>query len=434
MGREMSTFTDTQQHARADRVREAVDDTVARRPQTAEVPEVSIVMPCLNEAETLGTCIRKAYAAIERHQLDAEVIVADNGSTDGSPLIAEQMGARLVPVREKGYGSALRAGILAARGTYVIMGDADDSYDFSAVYPFLERLRDGYDLVMGNRFRGGIRPGAMPWKHRWIGNPILTRIGRLFFPCPVGDFQCGLRAFTSNAFRSMDLKSTQMEFASEMVVKASLMGMRITEVPTILHKDGRSRPPHLRSWRDGWRNLRFLLLYSPRWLFLLPGLFLFLAGALMMLWLVGGARVVGPVVLDIHTLLLAAFLCLIGHQVVVFAVFTKVFAIREGFHPPGSHLSKLHRYVNLELGLTLGVSLILVGLVILGVAAWGWRSTGFGRLDPRVTMREVIPAVALLGLGAQTVFASFFLSILGIPGRGGTGESAPSDPISVAHT
>jgi glycosyltransferase involved in cell wall biosynthesis len=379
--------------------------------------EVSIVMPCLNEAETLERCIAKAKKAIAEHGLEAEVLIADNGSTDGSQAIAQRLGARVVPVAEKGYGNALRGGIAAARGRYVVMGDSDDSYDFGSIYPFIEKLRQGYDLVMGNRFHGGIEPGAMPWKHRWIGNPVLTGIGRLFFRCPSGDFHCGLRAFSRAAYTRMELQTTGMEFASEMVIKACLKRMKVTEVPTILHKDGRSRPPHLRSWRDGWRHLRFMLLFSPRWLFLIPGAVLFLAGLLLSLWVLGGPRHVGVVSLDIHTLLVSAFGCLLGYQLIVFALFTKTYAVSEGLHPPNLLLSRLLRWVNLEVGIVAGLAMGVAGLAALTVALWNWGATGLGELNPRVTMRLVIPAVVLLTLGVQTVFVSFFLSIIGLRPR-----------------
>lgn len=376
--------------------------------------ELSIVMPCLNEAETLEACIRKAQGAIERGGFSAEIVIADNGSTDGSREIAERLGARVVSIGEKGYGSALRGGIAAARGRFIIMGDADDSYDFSAIAPFVEKLREGFDLVMGNRFRGGIAPGAMPWKHRWVGNPVLTGIGRLFFRCEARDFHCGLRAFRKDAFDRMDLRTTGMEFASEMVIKSTLKGMKIAEVPVTLRPDGRSRPPHLRSWRDGWRHLRFMLLYSPRWLFLVPGLALAAGGGALGIWLLGGMRPVGAAVLDIHTLLVAGFLVVLGYQLVVFGVFTRVFAVTEGFLPPDPKLDRAFRYLNLERGLLAGFVSSIAGLVLLGRSVWRWRGIGYGALDPRVTMREVVPAIVLLVVGVQTIFASFFLSILGL--------------------
>jgi glycosyltransferase involved in cell wall biosynthesis/uncharacterized membrane protein YwzB len=387
------------------------------RSQENSAPEVSIVLPCLNEAETLAECIRRARGAIEDHHLVAEIIVADNGSTDGSQAIARRLGATLVAVDPKGYGSALRGGIGAAHGKYIVMADADASYDFGSIYPFIQKLRAGYDLVIGNRFRGGIEPGAMPWTHRWIGNPILSRVGRLFFGSRVGDFHCGLRAFRREAYERMDLQTTGMEFASEMVVRASLCGLRVTELPAVLHKDGRSHRPHLRPWRDGWRHLRFMLLFSPRWLFLVPGGALLTFGLLLSLRLMAGPLPVGPANLDIHTLLVAGFLCLVGYQLIVFAVFTKIFAIREGFHPPHRQLNWVFRYVTLEVGALAGLAMALAGLVALVAAFWSWQRVRFGALDPRVTMRVAIPAVVVMALGIQTIFASFFLSILGMSVR-----------------
>jgi glycosyltransferase involved in cell wall biosynthesis len=380
----------------------------------APTVEVSVVMPCLDEAETLATCIQKAQQTIEKLGLAAEIIVADNGSTDRSQVIARELGARVVTVARKGYGSALIGGIDAARGQLVIMGDADDSYDFTAIAPLIAKLREGYDLVVGNRFAGGIEAGAMPWSHRWIGNPALTLISRVLFHTPVGDMHCGLRGFRKSAYATLRLRATGMEFASEMVIKASLKGMKIAEVPVTLSPDGRSRPPHLRTWRDGWRHLRFMLLFSPRWLFLYPGAALFVVGLLVGALLETGSKQIGPINFDIHTLLLAGFCSLIGYQLVVFAVFTKVFAMQQGFHPPNRTYSGMFRYMSLETGLVLGALMFLVGIVVMFVAVLSWQSVGFGNLDPRTTMREIIPAAVLLTLGVQTIFASFFLSILGI--------------------
>ncbi len=376
--------------------------------------EVSIVMPCLNEAATLPACIARAREAIANGGYSAEIIVADNGSSDGSQPLARELGARVVDVQRKGYGSALIGGIDAAQGRFVVMGDADASYDFAAIAPLIARLREGYDLVVGNRFLGGIEPGAMPWSHKYVGNPVLTRISRIFFHAPVGDTHCGLRAFTKDAYERMRLRATGMEFASEMVIKASLKGMRITEVPVVLHPDGRSRPPHLRTWRDGWRHLRFMLLFSPRWLFLYPGLALLGVGLVVGALLETGPKKIGPFGFDIHTLLLAGFCCLMGYQLVVFAVFTKVFAMREGFHPPNANYAAMFRYVRLETGLALGALMVVLGVAGTIIAVITWQSVGFGALDPRTTMREIIPATVLLTLGVQTIFASFFLSILGI--------------------
>ncbi len=376
-------------------------------------------MPCLNEVETLATCIRKAKGAIDRLGLAAEIIVADNGSTDGSQAVARELGVRVVEVQRRGYGSALIGGIDAAGGELVVMGDADDSYDFGAIGPLIDRLREGYDLVMGNRFAGGIKHGAMVWSHRWVGNPVLTAISRLFFHTPVGDMHCGLRGFRKDAYSKLHLSATGMEFASEMVIKASLQRMRIAEVPVTLSPDGRSRPPHLRTWRDGWRHLRFMLLFSPRWLFLYPGLALFVVGVGLSLLLLPGPVRVGGVRLDIHTLLVAGFLALLGYQLVLFALFTKFFAIRVGFHPPHPVLQSMFRYVTLEVGLGAGALLALGGVVTLVVAVASWSSAGFGNLNPDTTMREVIPAVVLTALGTQTVFAAFFMSILGIESETG---------------
>lgn len=374
-------------------------------------------MPCLNEAETLATCVQKAKRSLEENHVAGEIIAADNGSTDGSQEIAARLGARVIDVQAKGYGNALMGGIAAARGKYIIMGDADDSYDFGALEPFIAKLREGYDLVMGNRFRGGIRPGAMPPLHRYLGNPVLTTIGRLFFRSPCGDFHCGLRGFSKSAVLNLDLHTTGMEFASEMVVKATLQGLRIAEVPTTLSPAGRTRAPHLRSWRDGWRHLRFLLLYSPRWLFLYPGGLLMLLGLAAMLWLLPMPRVVSGVTFDVHTLLYAAVAIVIGFQSILFAVFTKVFAISEGLLPKDERLDRAFRYVTLEVGLIAALVLIVAGLCGSAYAYWFWDRLSFGNLDPALTMRIVIPSVTALTLGCQTLFSSFFLSILGLRRR-----------------
>lgn len=379
--------------------------------------ELSIIMPCLNEAETLAICINKARGFLERAGISGEVVIADNGSTDGSPEIARANGARVVAVAEKGYGSALRGGIEAARGRYVIMGDADDSYDFVNLMPFIERLRLGDDLVMGNRFRGGIKPGAMPPLHRYLGNPVLTWIGRLFFGSPCGDFHCGLRGFNRESIRRLELRTSGMEFASEMIVRASLERLRISEVPTTLSKDGRSRPPHLRSWRDGWRHLRFLLMYSPRWLFLYPGLVLVMAGLLVGGWLLPQPRQVLGVVFDFHTLFYAGLAVVIGYQSVIFAVSTLLFVSSEGLLPEDRRLNEAFARVSLEAGLMAGLLLVLLGLAgtIWAVADWGLQA--FGPLEPGRMMRLLIPSGTALVIGCQTIFASFFLSILGLRRR-----------------
>jgi len=375
-------------------------------------------MPCLNEAETLETCIRKAQQTMQESGIRGEVVVADNGSNDGSVEIGERLGARVVHVAAKGYGSALMGGIAAAAGRYIVMGDADASYDFGHIPRFLEELRKGADLVMGNRFRGGIEKGAMPPLHRYFGNPALTWLGRRFFRNrAVGDFYCGLRGFRKDAYQRMALRTTGMEFATEMVVKSTLLNLRIAEVATTLSPDGRSRPPHLRTWRDGWRTLRFFLLYSPRWLFLYPGIALMVAGSVLGLWLLPAPRTVGRVTFDVHTLLYAAAFILLGFQGISFAVFTKLFAISEGLHPPDPALDRAFRYISLEEGIGIGAILTITGLAASLFAVTGWGIRHFGALDYSHTMRIVIPGVLLLILGAQTIFASFFLSVLGLQRR-----------------
>ena len=379
--------------------------------------ELSILMPCLNEAETLEICIQKALRSLRELDIAGEVIIADNGSTDGSQDIATRMGARVVPVAAKGYGSALMGGIIAARGVYIIMGDADDSYNFSNLGFFVNKLREGFDLVMGNRFQGGIKPGAMPPLHKYLGNPVLTWVGRLFFASPVGDFHCGLRGFRRDSILKLDLQTTGMEFASEMVVKASVYKLRITEIPTVLSPDGRSRPPHLRTWRDGWRHLRFLLLYSPRWLFLYPGTALMIWGLIIVVWLLPGTQKIGSISFDVHRLLYGAIAIIIGFQAVTFAFFTKIFAISEKFLPEDPKLNKIFRYVTLETGLIVGVTLILIGIVGSFLSLTIWSETAFGSLDPSKTLRLVIPSLTCLTVGLQMVLSSFFLSVLGLKRR-----------------
>jgi glycosyltransferase involved in cell wall biosynthesis len=383
----------------------------------SETIEVSVVMPCLNEAETLGICIGKAQRALREANVAGEIVVADNGSSDGSVEIAERLGARVVHVKARGYGNALMGGIAAASGKYIVMGDADDSYNFGHVLRFLEPLRQGADLVMGNRFRGGIQKAAMPPLHRYFGNPALTWLGRLFFRSPVGDFYCGLRGFRKDAYERLGLRTTGMEFATEMIVKATLLKLQIAEVPTTLSPDGRSRPPHLRTWRDGWRTLRFFLLYSPRWLFLYPGLAFMMIGVLLGLWLLPSPRAMGGVTLDVHTMLYSAAFVLLGFQAITFAVFTKFFAVSEGLLPPNPTLDKLFQYITLEVGLAIGALLTTAGLAISLYAVGAWENKHFGALDYSHTMRLVIPAALFLTLGAQTIFASFFMSVLGLRRR-----------------
>jgi len=382
--------------------------------------ELSVVMPCLNEARTIGACIRKAQAAIQEHALSAEIVVADNGSTDGSIGIAEELGARVVHVAARGYGAALLSGIQAARGTYVVMGDADDSYDFGQLLPFLERLRAGFDLVMGCRFPAGggtILPGAMPWKHRWFGNPALSWLGRHLFRSTVTDFYCGLRGFRRQAIVDLDLRTTGMEYATEMVIKATITGARIAEVPITLHKDGRGRPPHLRSWRDGWRTLRFMLLFSPRWLFLVPGALMFFCGGLAMAALLPGPLYVGKIGFDTSTMLVAAMTMMVGFQVVIYAVFSRAWAITVKLLKPDRATERALRVVTLERGIVVGLIIATVGFGLIVNATLFWRAHGWGPLDYSQSQRILIPGVTALILGIQIIFSSFFLSVLGLARR-----------------
>jgi glycosyltransferase involved in cell wall biosynthesis len=398
--------------------------------------EISIIMPCLNEAETLEICIRKAMEYFERSGVRGEVIVGDNGSTDGSQGIALSAGARVVNVPLRGYGAALYGASLAARGKYIIMGDSDDSYDFSSLDPFVEKLREGYDLVMGNRFSGGIKPGAMPWKNRYIGNPILSTIGTFLFHCPAGDFHCGLRGYSKDAFARMDLRTTGMEFASEMLIKATLYEMKIAEVPTTLSPDGRSRPPHLRPYRDGWRHLRFMLLFSPNWLFLYPGLLLMVMGMVgTLLLLQSSIHVLHRVELGLDSLLYFAFMMVSGFQSVLFAVLSRVYAVQECLYPAGRAYWNLFRHINLERGLILGFLLGLGGLSFAFYALFEWHNAGFGSMDIERVARIVIPSGLAITLGIETILFSFFLSTLGISTRHHSMEP-PSEfrPTATAET
>jgi len=376
--------------------------------------ELTVVMPCLNEAETVATCVRKAVRFLADNGIDGEVVVADNGSTDGSRELAADAGARVVPIPERGYGNALMGGIIAAQGEYVIMGDADDSYDFTNLMPFIIELRKGYDLVMGNRFKGGIAPGAMPPLHRYLGNPVLSFVGRLFFPSAIGDFHCGLRGFRRDSAIALGLQATGMEFASEMVVKATLAKQKVTEVPTTLVKDGRSRKPHLRSFRDGWRHLRFLLLFSPRWLFFFPGLVLLILGLGL-----GAAVAVGPVSIggvsfDVDTLVACGACVDIGFQAILFWLFTQVYAGAEGFLPTEPKVQTLLGKLSLERGLLTGVAVGIAGLVGLIFSLTYWQSHAFGHLNYEHALRLMVPSVTALVLSCQLILGTFFLSILGI--------------------
>ena len=380
--------------------------------------ELTILMPCLNEAETIARCIEKAKRGIERAGVAGEILIADNGSTDGSQAIAEKLGARVVAVTEKGYGIALRGGIAAARGEWILMGDADDSYDFAEADRFVEKFQNGDELIMGCRLPvggGTIMPGAMPWKNRWIGNPVLTTIGRIFFKCPAHDFHSGLRGFTKTAYYKMELQTTGMEFASEMAIKGTLKKLKISEVPITLHKDGRSRPPHLKPWRDGWRHLRFMLIYSPRWLFLVPGIFLTALGIIFSAALAVQDIQFGGIQLNVGTLMMACMSVVVGFQLVAFAFFTKVFAIAEGFLPEDPKLSRAFKIFTLEKGIVAALLILLAGLVMFARALWLWQQANFGLLpSTEENLRRLIPAATLILLGIQSVFSSFFMSVLGL--------------------
>ena len=364
-----------------------------------EEKELTILMPCLNEAETIEVCIKKALKSLEENHINGEVLIADNGSTDGSQEIAERNGARVIHVPVKGYGSALIEGTKQAYGKYVIMGDADDSYDFSNIMPYVEKLREGYELVMGNRFKGGIEKGAMPWSHKYIGTPVLSFIGRLFYKSKIGDFNCGMRGYDRQAIINLDLKTTGMEYASEMIVQATLNGLKIAEVPTTLKKDGRSRPPHLKSFKDGWRHLKFLLMYSPKWLFLFPGLLLMIIGLIgSVALLFGDIHITENVVLGIHSRLYFGAMFVVGFQIIIFSIFAKVYAIK----------------ITLEKGLVGGILLTLIGLGLSIYSLVIWQNQSFGNLDPVNVMPITISAVYLMIIGVQLAFASFLLGILNI--------------------
>ncbi|MFH8250751.1 glycosyltransferase family 2 protein [Microbacterium sp. B2969] len=384
--------------------------------------ELTILMPCLNEAETLATCVEKAQGFLARTGIDGEVLVSDNGSTDGSQAIAEGLGARVSPASRRGYGAALINGIDTARGRYIIMGDADDSYDFTNLEPFVERLRGGADLVMGNRFKGGIAPGAMPPLHKYLGNPVLSGIGQLFFRPNIGDFHCGLRGFNRARVQELDLQTTGMEFASEMVVKSSLARYRIEEVPTTLKKDGRSRPPHLRSWHDGWRHLRFLLLFAPRWLFVYPGLVAFFLGAIAVAVLAfgGGVQVAG-FGFGVTTMVYASALCVLGYQALLFFWLTKLYATQEGFLPASPRYRSIVARWSAERGLLIGLALFVLGVIIGIVQVVRWGSLDFGAQDAVTAVRIAVPSALGIILGFQTIMMSFFSGVLTTPRR----ESRP---------
>jgi glycosyltransferase involved in cell wall biosynthesis len=382
--------------------------------------ELSIIMPCLNEADTLPICIQKSLRILREHNIPGEVIVADNGSTDGSQSIAQNLGARVIPIEARGYGNALMGGIAAARGKFILMADADDSYDFLEIPAFLQKLREGHDLVQGCRLpagRGTVKPGAMPFLHRYCGNPMFSHLARIMFNAPIHDVYCGMRGFTKNLYTRLDLRCTGMEFATEMIIKASLHGEKFAEVPITLHPDGRkSHPPHLKTFRDGWRTLRFYLLCSPRWLFLIPGILLILAGIVGYALALPGLTIRG-ITLDAHTLLVSTLAMTLGYQTIFFALAAKVFAIREGLMPEDQNLNRFFQIATLERGLLAGFLSVAAGLALLAWALLRWKNAHFGNLDYPSTMRLVIPAFAFIALGSQTLFSSFFISILSLRRR-----------------
>jgi len=383
--------------------------------------ELSVVMPCLNESDTLAVCIEKAWQAISENNISGEIIVADNGSTDASPEIARRLGARVVNVEEKGYGSALMGGISAARGKFVIMGDADDSYNFLEIPKFVEKLREGYDLVQGCRLPSGggtILPGAMPFLHRWWGNPMFSILARTWFYAPIHDVYCGMRGFTKAHYESLNQQCTGMEFATEMIIKSSLYRTEIAEVPITLHQDGRkSHPPHLNTFRDGWRTLRFFLLYSPKWLFFVPGCLLIFLGIIGYVLGLPGLTIAGRIHFDVHTLLFSSFFITSGFQAILFAILTKTFAINEKMVPEDKRLDWLYKTVNLENGLLISLLMLVTGLILLGFTVNEWRNTDFGNLEYSYTLRLVIPGVMLASLGFESILFSFFASILQVRRR-----------------
>ncbi len=378
-------------------------------------PEFSIIMPCLNEAETLGTCIRKARTFLEKNNINGEIVIGDNGSTDGSQEIAVSGGARVANVSERGYGAALMGAIREARGKYIIMGDSDDSHDLLRLELFVEKLREGYELVIGNRFKGGIEKGAMTFLHRYLGNPVLSFIGKLFFNIPIGDFHCGLRGFSREAIMKIGLKTPGMEFASEMVVKAALFNLKIVEVPTTVYPDGRSRPPHLRTWRDGWRHLRFLLLSSPKWLFLIPGVLLFVISSTLFAILLTGRIMIGDISLGIHSMTYLAVMILLSIQLISFYLVSKIYAVNQGLIPVNKDFNKIFTFFNLERGIFVSIILILIGLLLTLKLILVWNDVHFKELtDLPTTFRLLIPSILFLVTGFQSLFLSFVFSTLGI--------------------
>ena len=374
--------------------------------------ELTILMPCLNEAETIGACIKRAKELLEKYNIDGEVLVSDNGSTDGSQDIARQLGARVVDCPVRGYGAALQYGIERADGQFIIMGDSDDSYHFDEAFPMIEKLREGYDVCMGTRLKGRIMPGAMPWQNRYIGNPVLTAIGRIFFKIHASDFHCGMRAFRKDKILALNLVTTGMEWASEMIIKSRLAGLKMAEVPITLYKDGRSRPPHLRRWRDGWRHLRFMLLHSPMWLFIVPGLSMLLVGLAGSAVLSHGMLQIGDIALDVHSLLVMAILVILGVQAIFAGIFARLYAYKVGILPQSSRLQKIVKHLSLEKLLIVSLVVGCIGLSGFFYTIYGWYSGGFGPLDYQKTMRLLTPSLMLIAVAVQGMFNGFMLSVL----------------------
>jgi glycosyltransferase involved in cell wall biosynthesis len=418
----MSVTPEQRQHGAGQKVSAATDDECqggAEQLQQEKTIELTILMPCLNEAQTLEVCIAKAQGFLARERIVGEVLIADNGSTDASVAIAEAAGARVVHVTDKGYGAALIGGIEAAHGEYVIMGDADDSYDFDKLDGFIENLRAGYDLVVGNRFAGGIADGAMPKLHRYLGNPVLSLFGRVFFKIPVGDFHCGLRGFRAESIRKLDLKTSGMEFASEMVVRSGLEKLRIGEVPTTLRPDGRDRSPHLRTWRDGWRHLKFLLMYSPRWLYLVPGLLLTISGVLLALLLAAGPLTIGGgLTLDLNSYIAGWVMALIGHQMMSFGLIARYYAAITGMLPGDPRSDSILAACKTDRLLIAALLIILAGIALFSIALGQWAGTGFGELTNPASTRLAVAGLSIILIGFQTAFSAFLFGIFDIPTRG----------------
>ena len=375
--------------------------------------ELTVIMPCLNEAETLERCIKKAQKCIDENGLKAEVLIADNGSTDGSVEIAERCGARVAHIPQRGYGAALIGGTHEAKGKYCIMGDADDSYDFSNLMPYVEKLREGYDLVMGNRFKGGIEDGAMPWSHRYLGTPVISFIGRLFYHNKIGDFNCGMRGYNRERMEALNLRTPGMEYASEMIVQCALHDYKIAEVPTTLSKDGRSREPYLSTWSDGWRHLKFLLMHSPDWLFLIPGCILSIIGLVFMILLSIGPIKINNTGFDINTMLFAGAFLIIGINMILFSCYTKVYAAQSGYIPMSKSIKKMST-LTAEKGILVGLILLLAGIIVAIAAFVSWGKNSFGSMNPEALMRVTIPAACLCIVGFEMMFGGFFIGILGI--------------------